>query len=790
MPQLPSHSRPHPFTLPPEDRDRSPYTGWTRAHWEAAADGLLCATAPYASPRHGLISLPGPRPSFSGPRSDGLEGFARTFLLAAFRLAGDDGRDPHGLLDRYAQGLTSGTESPTFDTELAPGQPDSWPRIETVRQAYVEAASVALGLRLTRRRLWDTLDDRVRARIAEWLLPTLEPPPIDNNWWLFGLTVGGFLLDAGIETERAQAAIDRALARIDDWYRGDGWYSDGDNRAFDHYNAWALHFYPVLHAHLSGDAALLATHGARLHAQLTSYTRLFDTNGAPIPFGRSLTYRFAATAAPWLGALTGHTPLTPGATRRLASGALRHFLDRGAVTEDGLLPLGWYGPYAPMLQGYSGPASPYWASKGFLGLLLPADHPAWTGPEEPLPAETADAVFPLGPTGLLVQSTASDGLVRLHNHGSNSVLAAADPYYARYAYSTRTGPTGFTGLAGPTAPGFLAGATAPAGPTGPMVPKGLADGSASVGLAGGSAPDGLAGDTAFTPANGSAPNGLVGDSASAALAGGSASDGLAGDLAPAGPAGPMVLKGLADGSASDGLAGDTASTPATGSAPNGLTGDSASAVPAGDSASAVPAGDSASDVLAGDSTSDNHFALLIDGSPTTRGPATPHGTGPDWAASTHTPRHADGTELPGVRILSATLVHGRAELRAHLVTGATPGTPVRQTGWATTPDGPTAQLHPVHGYSGPPRETATGSTPFGPHTRTATLDGTVSAPQGALFISLASLTADPTPAPLHTLATTRITPYAIHVTWHDGTTSHLPFPHHSPVSPPPPTHGR
>ncbi|MFE7609369.1 DUF2264 domain-containing protein [Streptomyces celluloflavus] len=683
MPQLPSHSRPHPFTLPPEDRDRSPYTGWTRAHWEAAADGLLCATAPYASPRHGLISLPGPRPSFSGPRSDGLEGFARTFLLAAFRLAGDDGRDPHGLLDRYAQGLTSGTENPTFDTELAPGQPDSWPRIETVRQAYVEAASVALGLRLTRRRLWDTLDDRVRARIAEWLLPTLEPPPIDNNWWLFGLTVGGFLLDAGIETERAQAAIDRALARIDDWYRGDGWYSDGDNRAFDHYNAWALHFYPVLHAHLSGDAALLATHGARLHAQLTAYTRLFDTNGAPIPFGRSLTYRFAATAAPWLGALTGHTPLTPGATRRLTSGALRHFLDRGAVTEDGLLPLGWYGPYAPMLQGYSGPASPYWASKGFLGLLLPADHPAWTAPEEPLPAETADAVFPLGPTGLLVQSTASDGLVRLHNHGSNSVLAAADPYYARYAYSTRTGPTGFTGLASPKAPGFLAGPTAPAGPTGPMAPA---------------------------------------------------------------PAGPMVPKGLADGSASDGLAGD--------------------------------------------STSDNHFALLIDGSPTTRGPATPHGTGPDWAASTHTPRHADGTELPGVRILSATLVHGRAELRAHLVTGATPGTPVRQTGWATTPDGPTAQLHPVHGYSGPPRETATGSTPFGPHTRTATLDGTVSDPQGALFISLASLTADPTPAPLHTLATTRITPYAIHVTWHDGTTSHLPFPHHSPVSPPPPTHGR
>ncbi|MER5966596.1 DUF2264 domain-containing protein [Streptomyces sp. NPDC002057] len=595
---------------PPENRELSPYTGWTRAHWEAAADRLLLAVRPFASPRHGLIDLPGPRPSWSGARSDGLEGWARTFLLAALRVAGAGGADPHGHLDRYAEGLAAGTATP------GTGDPDSWPRTTDTRQAIVEAASVALGLRLTRPWLWDRLDDRTRARVVDWLRPALGPSPVDNNWWLFGLTVAGFLQDAGAETDRAAATIDRSLARVEEWYLGDGWYSDGDNRAFDHYNAWALHFYPVLHAHLAGDRALLDRYGPRLRAHLDDYVHLFDADGAPLPYGRSLIYRFAAAAAPWLGALTGHTPLTPGATRRLASGTVRYFLDRGATDPDGLLTLGWHGPYPPFVQEYSGPGSPYWASKGFLGLLLPADHPAWTDPEEPLPAERADTVRLFGPTGLLVQTTAADGLVRLHNHGSNHVHSVDqgedDPGYARQAYATRTGPT-----------------------TGP---------------------------------------------------------------APA----------------------------------------------------------------------DNHFALLTrDGASTTRGAAVPAGGGPGWAASRHIP-------YPGVRVLSATLAHGRAEVRAHLVLGAPEGTPVRQTGWATTPGGPHAQLHPVHGYPADDEadELPTGETLQGPGSRTLTLHGVTSGP-ATLFVALASLTAEPAPAPVAALADVRVTGHALHVTWRNGTTAGL-----------------
>ncbi|GHH80799.1 DUF2264 domain-containing protein [Streptomyces capitiformicae] len=404
--------------MPPEDRTLSPYTGYTRAHWEAAADSLLAAVEPYATEDGALYQLPGDRTSWSGRLSDGLEGYARTLLLAAFR------RDDKALA-RYADGLAAGVSG-------------VWPRIEDRSQPLVEAASIAFALRLTRPLLWDRLDDSVRQRAVAWLGDALTAEPWPCNWELFPVTVGGFLEEIGHEPESARRVIDHRLDRIEQWYLGDGWYTDGDGRKFDYYNGWAMHLYPVLHAWLANDERLLELYGGRLSRHLEDYARLFGGDGAPLHQGRSLTYRFATTVPLWLGALTGRTSLSPGQTRRLASGALKYFLDRGAVDDRGLLSLGWHGPDSAVLQGYSGPASPYWASKGFLGLLLPPDHAVWTATEEAGPVERGDEVRPVGPPNWLLQSTSSDGIVRLHNHGSEDVRY--DPFYTRLAYSTVTEP--------------------------------------------------------------------------------------------------------------------------------------------------------------------------------------------------------------------------------------------------------------------------------------------------------------------------------------------------------------
>ncbi|MFE2486930.1 DUF2264 domain-containing protein [Streptomyces mirabilis] len=425
-----------PTHLPPPDPTTSPVTGWTRAHWEATADRLLDGLLPHASPTSAQYRLPG-RPSHSGPWSDGLEGYARSFLLAAFRIAGSGGRVGPALIERYAAGLTAGTD---------PHGPDRWPPITDRGQPMVEAASVAIALHETRPWIWDRLDDSVRGRVVDWLSGFIGARVNDSNWRLFQVITEEFLASVGAPHSRDE--IDAGLARLGDWYRGEGWYTDGDGRKFDYYNAWALHLYPVLWARVAGSRAdpdLVAEHRARLREFLGVHQYFFGADGAPVHQGRSLTYRFATTAPLWAGVLADATPLAPGLTRRLASGALKHFAERGVPDDRGLLSLGWYRPFLPVTQRYSGPASPYWASKAFLGLLLPADHPVWTAPEEPGPVDTADSCVALPVPGWLLHSTAADGVVRLVNHGSDRLPPppAPDedsPHYTRFAYASAAAP--------------------------------------------------------------------------------------------------------------------------------------------------------------------------------------------------------------------------------------------------------------------------------------------------------------------------------------------------------------
>lgn len=410
---------------------------WSRQQWLGYADRLLASAARYASPGRARITLPGAEGGY-GRAVDGLEGFARTFLLAGFRVAGERGVGVEPLIDFYARGIAAGVD---------PAADDRWVRPDEHPQAKVEAASLALILDLTRPWLWDRLDAVTQRRMIDYLSPAVGDdsyPP--TNWLWFRLVVQTFLRSVGGPWSSADVAADLALH--DSLIRADGWLSDGPERSYDHYVGWALHLYPTLWARMRGASELAGDRTeadvARLDRFLLDAVHLIGADGSPLIQGRSLIYRFAAAAPFWVGALAGVPSTSLGALRHAANRVVGHFAAHGVPNADGLLTMGWHHDWRTLAQSYSGPGSPYWATKGLLGVALPADHPVWTAPAEPLPVEARDTLGVVRAAGWVVSGTRADGIVRVINHGTDhaleTTLVGDSPLYARLGYSTRTAP--------------------------------------------------------------------------------------------------------------------------------------------------------------------------------------------------------------------------------------------------------------------------------------------------------------------------------------------------------------
>jgi Uncharacterized protein conserved in bacteria len=430
------------LTLPEPDAALSPHTGWTRRHWETVADHWLGQVQRYGSAGGALPRLPG-RVTRDGERRESMEAVGRSFLLAAPRIAGARGAEADGILEWYSRALLAGTR---------PGGDEEWPTGVTCRlplvgvtNSIVEAANIAFGLYVSRDKLWANLTRPEQRQLAGWLRHHARAEVWQNNWQLFPAMAEAFLRSVGEDTSGCIGV--RNVARVESWYLGDGWYTDGPEHSIDYYNAWAIH--PYLWAWYRMTDRTRTPEGARhlerLHDFVGSYSRMFAPDGSTPHVGRSLTYRTAVLAALWCAELSGVNPLSPGVTRRLASGVVSRFVEKGVGVGEPLS-LGWYDAFEPMCQDYSGFGSPYLAGIGFLGLAMDADAPVWTEREQPQPTDGAPFTDAIAPVGWTLASQ-PDGVVRLINHGSDHCWLPVgdgvdpdDPHYAKFTYSTHTAP--------------------------------------------------------------------------------------------------------------------------------------------------------------------------------------------------------------------------------------------------------------------------------------------------------------------------------------------------------------
>lgn len=253
-------------------------------------------------------------------------------------------------------------------------------------QPLVDTAYLAQAFLKAPKVLWDPLPEVTKKQvIKEFMKLRLIIPPF-NNWLLFTAMIETFL--ASIDEIYDPLRINLAVRKIQEWYVGDGWYSDGTRFHFDYYNSFVIH--PMLHDIMAvmvekkqvskedQDQALM-----RMQRYGDILERFISPEGSYPPFGRSITYRVGVFQALSLLSLEKKLPehIAPAQIRCALTAVMqRMFKNEDIFDKNGWLTLGYAGHQPNIAEGYSNTGSMYITSLVFLALGLPATDTFWTAP--------------------------------------------------------------------------------------------------------------------------------------------------------------------------------------------------------------------------------------------------------------------------------------------------------------------------------------------------------------------------------------------------------------------------
>ena len=269
-----------------------------------------------------------------------------------------------------------------------PQSPDYLFSQKKVPQTIVDAAHLAQALLLAPEVLWEPLDTITKQRLIFEFIEMRNIKPFRSNWLLFGAMCETFLLTKNVEIVAPR--IDDAIDQITKWYVGDGWYSDGDRFAFDHYNGFVIH--PMLVIVLENNIK----HGRRTKTEYdiaykrmqrysTFLERYIAPDGTFLVAGRSSTYRMGGFQPLALLAYQQNLPseLSPGQVRAALTAALKRVFVANSFDKNGWLTLGLVGDKQSNLADYyTNTGSLYVTSLFMFPLGLPAQNAFWTDKPE------------------------------------------------------------------------------------------------------------------------------------------------------------------------------------------------------------------------------------------------------------------------------------------------------------------------------------------------------------------------------------------------------------------------
>ena len=280
-------------------------------------------------------------------------------------------------------------------------------------QTLVDAAYLVESFLRAYDALWLPLDDTTKARYIAELQGLHRYAPPYSNWLIFVAMEEAFLLKVGATYDEYRIHV--GVNKLEEWYVGDGWYSDGQAFAFDYYNSFVIQpmYQEVVDVirQTKGDAYRLLHRvgpndgGERRAAQILErmqkyaviLERFISPEGTFPVFGRSIPYRLA-TMQPlallaWKKQLPGE--LHEGQVRAALTAVMHRMFDNPAYTpkgreprfrnfnQGGYLTIGFVGNKAlTPVDTYTNNGSLYMASLAFMPLGLPPTDTFWTSPPE------------------------------------------------------------------------------------------------------------------------------------------------------------------------------------------------------------------------------------------------------------------------------------------------------------------------------------------------------------------------------------------------------------------------
>lgn len=356
-------------------------------------------------------------------RAEIMETFARPLwgLVPLWYKGGGDDE----LKRTYLNGLIEGTD---------PQSDGYWGECGDCDQRYVEMAAVAYALLYVPEIVWEPMSTAQRSDFKRWLWQINEHKVCDSNWRFFRVLVNIALKHLG--EEYSQSRLDEDLSRIDEFYLGGGWYMDGPQHQKDYYISMAIHFYSLIYSCFENDSyAKKYRNRAALFAN--DFIYWFADGGAALPYGRSLTYRFAQGAFWSAYLMAGIGGMDKSVIKGILSRHLSDWLTAPIFDNGGVLTIGYKYPNLLMAEHYNAPGSPYWALKTFAVLAVASDDEFWSAECAPMPKLEESRL--MREADMLINRCGGEVFAYPGGTHDNLSCGQLTAKYLKFAYSTRFG---------------------------------------------------------------------------------------------------------------------------------------------------------------------------------------------------------------------------------------------------------------------------------------------------------------------------------------------------------------